>query len=114
VRQLVKLVTVELMMMAKSQDLLLGMASSHLLTSKLRALWWCLRCCAGGNTALSRKAGGNKGKRYGAGPATTDEALLSRLGEILGGNMKEDFMVVHLQEPCSFCRTHVHGNCLHK
>lgn len=69
---------------------------------------------AGGNTALSRKAGGSKGKRYGAGPATTDEALLSRLGEILGGNMKEDFMVVHLQEPCSFCRSHVHGNSLHK
>lgn len=68
----------------------------------------------GGNTALSRKAGGSKGKRYGAGPATTDEALLSRLGEILGGNMKEDFMVVHLQEPCSFCRTHVNGGILHK
>lgn len=68
----------------------------------------------GGNTALSRKAGGAKGKRYGAGPATTDEALLTRLGEILGGNMKEDFMVVHLQEPCSFCRSHVHGDVLHK
>lgn len=74
----------------------------------------CAAAPAGGNTALSRKAGGSKGKRYGAGPATTDEALLSRLGEILGGNMKEDFMVVHLQETCSFCRTHVHGNVLHK
>ena len=73
-----------------------------------------MAACAGGNTALSRKAGGSKGKRYGAGPATTDEALLSRLGEILGGNMKEDFMVVHLQEPCSFCRTHVNGGVLHK
>eukprot|EP00879_Flechtneria_rotunda_P004691 GHRR01004955.1.p1 GENE.GHRR01004955.1~~GHRR01004955.1.p1 ORF type:complete len:1088 (+),score=359.45 GHRR01004955.1:402-3266(+) len=69
---------------------------------------------AGGNTALSRKAGGSKGKRYGSGPATTDEALLARLGEILGGNMKEDFMVVHMQEPCSFCRKHVTGGALHK
>jgi E1A/CREB-binding protein len=69
---------------------------------------------AGGNTALSRKAGGSKGKRYGAGPATTDEALLARLGDILGGNMKEDFMVVHLHEPCSFCRRHVHGGTLHR
>eukprot|EP00775_Hariotina_reticulata_P012625 gene12625-12755_t len=68
----------------------------------------------GGNTALGRKAGGSKGKRYGAGPATTDEQLLGRLGEILGGNMKEDFMVVHLQEPCSFCRKHVVGGVLHK
>lgn len=67
---------------------------------------------AGGNTALGRKAGGNKGKRYGTGPATTDEALLTRLAEILGGNMKEDFMVVHLQEPCSFCRKHVQGGPL--
>eukprot|EP00878_Enallax_costatus_P007519 GHUV01007875.1.p1 GENE.GHUV01007875.1~~GHUV01007875.1.p1 ORF type:complete len:926 (+),score=290.96 GHUV01007875.1:200-2779(+) len=69
---------------------------------------------AGGNTALGRKAGGNKGKRYGSGPATTDEALLTRLAEILGGNMKEDFMVVHLQEPCSFCRKHVQGAPLFK
>lgn len=68
----------------------------------------------GGNTALGRKAGGAKGKRYGSGPQSTDEALLSRLGEILGGNMKEDFMVVHLQEPCSFCRRHVAGGILHK
>jgi E1A/CREB-binding protein len=67
-----------------------------------------------GNTALGRKAGGAKGKRYGSGPQSTDEALLSRLGEILGGNMKEDFMVVHLQEPCSFCRKHVAGGVLHK
>lgn len=35
-----------------------------------------------------------KGKRYGSGPTTTDEQLMSRLGEILGGNMKEDFIVV--------------------
>jgi hypothetical protein len=98
------------MMMANSQDGQCALGDAQ--TACCVGIW--LRCCAGGNTALSRKAGGNKGKRYGAGPATTDEALLSRLGEILGGNMKEDFMVVHLQEPCSFCRTHVHGNSLHK
>lgn len=112
-RQLVKMVNC-LRVVADSYDVSLGMASAHLLTHMLHALAFVWLCRAGGNTALSRKAGGNKGKRYGAGPATTDEALLSRLGEILGGNMKEDFMVVHLQEPCSFCRTHVHGNVLHK
>lgn len=38
----------------------------------------------------------SKGKRYLAG-ASTDEQLMSKLGDVLGGNMKEDFMVVHLQ-----------------
>ncbi|KAG2482629.1 hypothetical protein HYH03_018437 [Edaphochlamys debaryana] len=56
----------------------------------------------------SRKAG-SKGKRYGGGPATTDEQLMSRLGEILGGNMREDFIVVHMQWNCQFCRTHIRG-----
>ncbi len=50
-----------------------------------------------------------QGKRYGLGPATTDDQLMERLGEILGGNMKEDFIVVHLQEVCTFCRKHVFG-----
>jgi E1A/CREB-binding protein len=34
---------------------------------------------------------------------------MGRLGEVLGGNMREDFIVVHLQEPCSMCRGHVSG-----
>ncbi len=51
----------------------------------------------------------SKGKRYGGGPATTDEQLMSRLGEILGGNMREDFIVVHMQQPCTFCRVHIRG-----
>ncbi len=61
-----------------------------------------------GNKGMGRKAN-NKGKRYGNGPATTDEQLMARLGEVLGGNMREDFIVVHLQEPCSMCRGHVTG-----
>ncbi len=32
-------------------------------------------------------------RRYGPGQGTTDEVLMAKLGEILGGNMKEDFMV---------------------
>lgn len=68
----------------------------------------------GAGSGGNRKAGSNKGKRYGGGAGTTDEQLLGRLGEILGGNMREDFMVVHLQEPCSFCRGHVTGSVLHK
>ena len=61
-------------------------------------------------SAAERKSGGSaKGKRYGSGPANTDEQVMARLGEILGGNMREDFIVVHLQEVCTFCRQHVHG-----
>lgn len=48
---------------------------------------------------------GKKGKRYGA-TGTTDEQLMGKLGETIQG-MKEDFIVVHLQEPCSFCRTYI-------
>ena len=54
---------------------------------------------------MARAAKG-KGKRYGAGAGTTDEQLMGRLGETIQG-MKEDFIVVHLQEPCSFCRTYI-------
>ena len=49
---------------------------------------------------------GNKGKRYGAGPATTDAALMEKLGDTIAG-MRADFIVVHLQEPCSFCRAYI-------
>lgn len=62
----------------------------------------------GAGSAPSRKAGA-KGKRYGGGPATADEQLMARLGEILGGNMREDFIVVHMQVPCTFCRAHIRG-----
>lgn len=37
---------------------------------------------------------------------STDEALMGRLGEVIQG-MKEDFMVVHFREPCSFCRKYL-------
>jgi len=62
-----------------------------------------------GGSALVRKAG--KGKRYGPG-ASTDDALMGHLGEVLGGNMREDFIVVHFQEPCQICRAHVNGGTL--
>jgi E1A/CREB-binding protein len=68
---------------------------------------------AKGGAAQQARKGPAKGKRYGGG-ASTDEQLMSKLGEILGGNMKEDFMVVHLREPCSFCRCHVSGQGLHR
>ncbi|KAG1671872.1 hypothetical protein FOA52_003439 [Chlamydomonas sp. UWO 241] len=63
-----------------------------------------------GAASGSRK-GGSKGKRYGGGVGgtSTDEQLMSRLGDILGGNMKEDFIVVHLKEVCTFCRIHIEG-----
>ncbi len=31
---------------------------------------------------------------------------MAKLGETVQG-MKEDFIVVHLQEPCSFCRCYI-------
>ena len=37
---------------------------------------------------------------------STDEALLGKLGEVIQG-MKDDFMVVHFREPCSFCRKYL-------
>lgn len=53
-----------------------------------------------------RSAKNTKGKRYGAGPATTDTQLMEKLGDTIMG-MKADFIVVHLHEPCSFCRTYI-------
>ncbi|BDA47644.1 probable histone acetyltransferase HAC1 [Coccomyxa sp. Obi] len=53
-----------------------------------------------------RAAKNTKGKRYGSGPATTDTQLMEKLGDTISG-MKADFIVVHLQEPCSFCRTYI-------
>lgn len=48
---------------------------------------------------------GKKGKRYGS-LGSTDEQLMGKLGETVQG-MKEDFIVVHLQEPCSYCRCYI-------
>ncbi len=46
-----------------------------------------------------------QGKRA-AVAGSTDEALMGRLGEVIQG-MKDDFMVVHFREPCSFCRKYL-------
>ena len=45
-----------------------------------------------------------QGKRYGSG--SVDEQVMGRLGEVIQG-MKDDFIVVHLQEPCSLCREYI-------
>lgn len=45
-----------------------------------------------------------QGKRYGSG--SEEEQIMGRLGEVIGG-MKDDFIVVHLQEPCSLCREYI-------
>lgn len=58
------------------------------------------------NSKPGRAAKGSKGKRYGSEPATTDSQLMDKLGDALQG-MKADFIVVHLQEPCSFCRQYI-------
>lgn len=68
----------------------------------------------GPSKKVSKKAGkgsgkGNsKGKRYGLTGATTDEQILHRIGQTIQ-SMKEDFIVVHLREPCSACRRYISG-----
>jgi len=52
------------------------------------------------------RAKGAKGKRYGVGLASADAHVMTRIAEVIQG-MKEDFIVVHLQEPCSFCRAYI-------
>jgi hypothetical protein len=42
----------------------------------------------GGKGSGAARKGGKNNKRYGAPGASTDEQLMGRLGEILGGNMK--------------------------
>lgn len=54
-----------------------------------------------------------KGKRYGGGPASADEALMAHLSDILGGGMREDFIVAHFQDPCAVCCAHVNGGPLY-
>ncbi|KAK9866771.1 hypothetical protein WJX84_010523 [Apatococcus fuscideae] len=71
---------------------------------------------AGGGPSkkMSKKAGkgsgkGNgKGKRYGLAGATADEQILSRIGTTIHP-MREDFIVVHLREPCTSCRRYISG-----
>lgn len=57
-------------------------------------------------SSVYRSKAYSKGKRYGAEPATADEALMARLGEVIH-TMREDFIVVHLREPCSLCRSYI-------
>lgn len=57
----------------------------------------------------SSRSKASKGKIMGG--ASTDEQLMSRLGEAISGGAcnKEDLMVVHLQHVCSLCRNVISG-----
>lgn len=57
-----------------------------------------------GNLSKSRKA--MKGKRFGSSNLPLDQQLLAALGDAIQG-MREDFIIVHLQEECTFCRTYI-------
>lgn len=57
-------------------------------------------------TTSSSRSKPLKGKRVGPASGSIADELLSRLGETIQG-MREDFIVVHLQEPCSFCREYM-------
>ena len=60
---------------------------------------------------LPSRSAASIGKRFPLSPEATDDQLMSRLGAVLGGNMREDFIVLHMQEVCTFCRQHFSGNC---
>jgi E1A/CREB-binding protein len=53
----------------------------------------------------------SKGKIANVGGATTDEQLMTKLGDAISGAAcnKEDLMVVHLQHVCCICRTCIHN-----
>lgn len=75
------------------------------------------KAAASGNKKAQTKKGSTsrskitKGKIAGAGGATTDEQLMTKLGEAISGQAcnKEDLMVVHLQHVCSLCRCCIHN-----
>ena len=56
--------------------------------------------------AASSSRPGKKAKRCCNPYDNMDEFLMSKLGEVVH-NMKDDFIVVHLQEPCSYCRRYM-------
>jgi E1A/CREB-binding protein len=59
-----------------------------------------------GKKGGGRSVKGSKGKRYASAFASADEQLLSKLGDTVS-HMREDFIVVHFREPCSFCREYI-------
>ena len=38
-----------------------------------------------------------------------DALLMNQLGEILGGPMKEDFIIAHLHHCCTHCGEYIHN-----
>ena len=54
------------------------------------------------------KGGSKRGATPGAPPPSPDAALMARLGDVIGG-MRDDFIVVHLRDPCTHCRKHPEG-----
>ena len=63
---------------------------------------------SGGGGGGGRSGKAAKGKRPGPATGSPTEELMRRLGDAVQG-MREDFIVVHLQEPCSFCRRYMSG-----
>lgn len=59
-----------------------------------------------GTVAKGGRSKGSKGKRYGTTTKDLDARIMRNMAEAIN-NMKEDFIVAHLQEPCSFCRKYI-------
>lgn len=87
----------------EAENLLINIAEEHRQAGK--------RAKGSGGAAVAKPAfaprskGSAKGKRS-AVAGSVDEALLGKLGEVVQG-MKDDFMVVHFRESCSYCRKYL-------
>ena len=64
----------------------------------------CRQAAAGMPGSKGRKG---KGKRF-SGVGTVDNQVLGALGDAIQG-MREDFLILHLQENCSYCRGYISG-----
>eukprot|EP00976_Prorocentrum_cordatum_P090853 1188279-Prorocentrum_minimum.AAC.6 len=73
-----------------------------------------------GQTSKSKKGQATKGQGRGTkqsgspGVGTSklepfDASLMEQLGEVLGGLMKEDFIIAHLHHCCTHCGSYIHG-----
>eukprot|EP00884_Botryococcus_braunii_P009216 jgi/Botrbrau1/18296/Bobra.0179s0026.1 len=62
----------------------------------------------GSQTKSGGRSKSTKGKRYGCTAMDVDGRIMQNMADAIN-NMKEDFIVVHLQEPCSFCRKYISG-----
>jgi E1A/CREB-binding protein len=60
----------------------------------------------GSSSKVTARNKNTKGKRYGTTCKDIDSRIMRNMAEAIN-HMREDFIVAHLQEPCSFCRKYI-------